>query len=327
MEVKFNKAGDGMDNLRRAMTYSYPSEIPMSVSMLPRAWIVLGQELVRLAREYPDFFPEIPDPERIRESLPPRYRAGTWTDEWGCVWENEVDGMDAIVRGHPLPTRESVRSLRIPENRDGSLPHGFMYLRLLDLRGFEEAMIDFAEECEELQLLIDRVLEYNLLQTRVLLETAGPVAYFGDDLGMQNGLAIGAEKWRKYLKPCFRRIFGLVKDSGRLVYLHSDGQIYEIMPDLRECGADMLNPQYRANGLDNLIRVCKGKIPIRLDLDRQLFPFATPPRLRDHVRECVEGLYLPQGGLALHAELNYEVPLQNMAALMDAMRAYKGYRG
>ena len=89
----------------------------------------------------------------------------------------------------------------------------------------------------------------------------------------------------------------------------------------------MINPQYRANGLDNLVRVCKGKIPINLDLDRQLFPFATPSQLDDHVRECVEALYLPQGGLGINLELNYEVPLNNMAALLDAVRKYKTYKG
>ena len=45
-----------------------------------------------------------------------------------------------------------------------------MYLRLADLRGFEELMIDFAEEPPELQLLIDIVLEYNMRQLKIILE-------------------------------------------------------------------------------------------------------------------------------------------------------------
>jgi len=32
------------------------------------------------------------------------------------------------------------------------MPHGFMYLRLSDLRGFEEMMVDFGEEPPELQM-------------------------------------------------------------------------------------------------------------------------------------------------------------------------------
>jgi len=313
--------------LCKAMTWDYPEEIPISVGALPAMWIQLGDEMQRFAREYPDFFSNPPTAEQARKGLSGRYKAGTWTDEWGCVWNNDHDGMDAIPIGFPVPNREDILTLAIPKNRDGSLPHGLMYLRLLDLRGFEEAMLDFAEECDELQILIDKVLEYNCIQIECALLKTGDVMYFGDDLGMQTGLAIGPEKWRKYMKPCFARMYGMVRKADKLVYMHTDGCIWEIMPDLQECGVNMINPQIRANGLDNLVRVCRGKIPINLDLDRQLYPFATPSQLKDHVRECVETLWLPQGGLGLSVELNYDVPLENAAALLDALREIKGYRG
>ena len=317
-----------MNDLIKAMTYQYPDEIPAMVSILPAAWIHYGEELVRLAKDYPDLIPTIPDLEHIEDYMPDSYHYGNFTDEWGCVWSNVDEGMESIVTGHPVPNREDILTLKIPENRDGRLPHGFMYLRLLDLRGFEEAMMDFAEECDELQILIDKVLTYNCRQIEAALpKVTGEVMMFGDDLGMQKGLAIGPAKWRKYLKPCFKKMYDMVHQAGKYVYMHTDGMIYEIMPDLAECVVNMINPQYRANGLDNLVRVCKGKIPINLDLDRQLFPFATPSQLDDHVRECVEALYLPQGGLGINLELNYEVPLNNMAALLDAVRKYKTYKG
>ena len=316
-----------MNELVKAMTYNYPEQLPVSVGILPAMWTHYGEELVRLVKEYPDLVPKIPDLSDPMAYTPSSYHYGNFTDEWGCVWSNIEEGMESIVTGHPVPRREDILPLKIPENREGRLPHGLMYLRLLDLRGFEEAMLDFADECPELQLLIDKVLEYNLIQIGIALPRVGEVMYFGDDLGMQNGLAIGPEKWRKYMKPCFTKMFEMARAAGKYVYLHTDGMIYEIMPDLKECGAHMLNPQYRANGLSNLARVCKGKIPINLDLDRQLFPFATPSALDDHVRECVEALYLPEGGLGLSIELNYEVPLQNVDALLNAARKYRKYGG
>jgi len=316
-----------MDNslLKKAMLYQYPERLPVTFSVLPAAWLKRGEDLVRLAREYPDIFPteKIPDLNNIDAIIPDTYHLGTFTDEWGCIWSNVDEGMEAIVTGHPVKAREDILTLEIPKNRDGRLPHGFMYLRLLDLRGFEEAMVDFAEECDELQILIDKVLAYNCLQIEAVLDGAPEIVNFADDLGIQNALAIGPEKWRKYLKPCFKQMYKMVRDTGRMVYMHTDGMIYEIMPDLFECGVNMINPQIRANGLDNLERVCKGKIPINLDLDRQLFPFATPSQLDDHVRECVETLYLPEGGLGLVVEIGYEVPLANVAALFEAVRKYR----
>jgi len=314
-------------SLKQAFLYESPTEIPASVGLLPAAWLHYGEDLVRLAREYPDMIPNVPNLETLRENLGINVQLGGYTDEWGIVWSNVDEGVAAIATGHPLPNREDIHNLKIPDNREGRFPHGFMYLRLLDLRGFEEAMIDFVEEPPELQLLIDKVLEYNCIQLPIRLAREGEMPWIGDDLGMQTGLAIGAEKWRKYLKPCYKKLFDIMRAHGKYVYFHTDGCIWEIMPDLLEIGTHIINPQVRANGLDNLARVCKGKIPIDLDLDRQLFPFATPSELDDHVRECVETMWLPQGGLGLKIELNYEVPLQNMAAIFDGVRKYKGYRG
>jgi len=312
--------------LLQAMTYSHPDEIPVACWITPITWLKRYDEMVALAKEYPDIITQpIPEYDRITETMPITYRFGTHVDEWGCVWSNVEEGLEAIVTGHPVPNREDILTLPIPENRDGRLPHGFMYLRLLDLRGFEEAMFDFADECDELQILIDKVVEYNCHQVKAVMSKSPPgsIVYFGDDLGMQQGLAIGADKWRKYMKPAFKKIYAPLKDNGCYVYMHTDGEITEIMPDLAECGVDMINPQYRANGLENLVRVCKGKIPIDLDLDRQLYPFATPSQLDDHVRECVEALALPEGGLALKFELNYDIPLANIVALLEAARKYR----
>lgn len=313
--------------LWQAMNYKSPETIPVSVGFLPAAWMKYGEELKRILKEYPQFFPTLPDLSDPLSYTPNSYHVGNFDDEWGCTWSNVEEGMESIVTGHPVKTREDILNLQIPPNRDGRLPHGFMYLRLLDLRGFEECMIDFAEECDEIQILIDKVLEYNCYQIEAVIHNVGDIMYFGDDLGMQKGLAIGKEKWVKYLKPCYKKMYDIVHAHGKQVYMHTDGMIYEIMPDLFQAGVNMVNPQYRANGLNNLVRVCKGKIPINLDLDRQLMPFATPSEIDDHVRECVEALYLPEGGLGLNCELNFEVPLNNIVAALDAIEHYRHYKG
>lgn len=40
--------------LLKAMTYDHPEEIPVSFGMLPAAWMKYGEDLVKLAKEYPD---------------------------------------------------------------------------------------------------------------------------------------------------------------------------------------------------------------------------------------------------------------------------------
>jgi len=295
-----------VDLLVKAMTYKQPETIPVSVSLLPALWKKHPNEIRDITSRFPQFFGDLGEKYNYAAFTPATYHEGNHVDEWGCVWSNIQEGMESIVTEHPVKTREEIHSLKIPDDRTGRTPHGFMYLRILDLRGFEEAMLDFAEEPPELHILIDKVVEYNLIQTEIAIKkNPGPVQYFGDDLGMQTGLAIGREKWLKYFKPCYSAIYKKVHDAGKLVYMHSDGCIREILGDLKEAGVDMVNPQYRANGLENLVRVCKGKIPINLDLDRQLLPFASPTSIEEHIRECVEALYMSEGGLGLNLELGW----------------------
>ena len=189
-------------------------------------------------------------------------------------------------------------------------------------------MVDFAEEPPELQLLIDTVFQHNLKEVDELLKRhQGPMIYFGDDLGMQHALPISPATWRKYLKPCFKAIYGRCHEKGLYVYMHTDGHIWEVIPDLIDCGVNVVNPQIRANGLANLARVCKGKVCVDLDLDRQLFPFCRPEEIDGHVREAVEALGSPEGGLALKAEIGPDVPLETIEALCVALEKYRNYYG
>ncbi|MCL2816294.1 MAG: hypothetical protein FWD23_17000, partial [Oscillospiraceae bacterium] len=261
----------------KAVKYQYPGQIPVDIGILPAAFIGYGDKLKKLLSKYSKdlvgTWYEDYEPER---DMPASYRIGQWTDEWGCIWSNANKGFWSIVTGHPVKTRQEIHDLQIPVQDDG-LPHGFMYLRILDLRGFEEAMIDFFEEPPELQMLIDKILAYNIRQTKQKLEKdKNKIIYFGDDFSSQNGMVISADKWRKYIKPCLKKIFGLCVDGGRLVYMHTDGYICEIMQDLYECGADIINPELGANPIGELERICKGKIPIALYFDQRIFPYATP---------------------------------------------------
>jgi hypothetical protein len=316
----------------RAMRFQRPRRIPLSAGILPAAWMKHRRALDEIVARHPAIFGEHKAGTTDYDSVGGTYVEGSHTDAWGCVWSNKRTGMEAYVTGHPVPTHEAVRKLKAPE-RDTGFPHGFMYLRLLDLRGFEEAMLDFADEPPELQMLIDVVLEHNVRQARLTLDgmsgrgEKNRIVTFGDDLGMQRGLAIGAEKWRKYLKPCFTRIYEPFKKAGHHVYMHTDGWILDIIPDLAECGVVVLNPQVRANGLDGLSRMCRGKICVDLDLDRQLFPFCTPADIDRHVKEAVEKLATQEGGLWLKAEIGPDVPLDNVEAIFSSMERYGGYGG
>lgn len=315
----------------KALRFEGPELIPVSVGILPAAWMDKREALDELVHRYPEVCGGQAQEDRDYEAVGGTYVSGDHIDAWGCVWQNVYTGRESIVTGHPVPQRQDIRGLKMPAV-DVGLPHGFMYLRLQDLRGFEELMVDFAEEPPELQLLIDTVLEYNLRQVRLRLEAEGPadngegrIFYFGDDLGMQDALPMSPAKWRQYLKPCFERIYRPVKAAGHYVYMHTDGHIAEIIGDLVDCGVDVVNPQIGANGFDALVEVAKGRVCVDLDLDRQRMPFWTPADIDAHVREAVERLGAREGGLWLKAEIGDDVPLANAEAIFQALETYRHY--
>ncbi|MHB1458620.1 MAG: uroporphyrinogen decarboxylase family protein [Armatimonadota bacterium] len=315
-----------LDDQIRAMRYQHPEYIPVMVSLLPATWMKYRESLDEVVKKHPILFGDNPQVVRDYDAVGGTYVEGNHTDIWGCVWSNVATGMEAIVTKHPVPTREAVHSLKEPESVTGRIPHGFMYLRLADLRGFDEIMVDFAEEPEELQMLIDIVLEHNMKELEFLLKNYNyPFISFGDDLGMQTSLPMSPKTWRKYLKPCYMKLYQRCHEAGLDVFMHTDGHIHEIIPDLIECGVNVINPQIRANGLQNLRDVCKGKVCVCLDLDRQMFPFCKPEELDGHVREAIEALGDPCGGLWLIAECGPDVPLENIDAICTALEKYRGY--
>jgi len=176
-------------------------------------------------------------------------------------------------------------------------------------------MLDLATNNRRLHRLIAMIEAYNVALVNKYLALGAEFMSFGDDLGNQKALPMSPAMWRKFIKPSYSRILAPCRARDIPVHLHSDGHILEIIPDLIEVGVRVLNPQIRANGLEGLQRMARGKVAIHQDLDRQLFPFGTPGEIEEHIGAVYEGLYLPEGGLMFHAECEPDVPLENIDAI------------
>jgi uroporphyrinogen decarboxylase len=195
-----------------------------------------------------------------------------------------------------------------------------LFDRLYFLRGFTNLMMDIATDAPHLPELIERLTQHELKLVRLWLDAGVDVIGFHTDIGTQKALMISPAKFRQYIKPMFKTIFRAVRDAGALVALSSDGCLLEIVDDLVECGVNQHDPQFRANTLEGIERVYKGKMCINLDLDRQMFAFCTPRDIWAQVREAVARLNSPEGGLTLMGEVSDDnTPLENIEALIAAM--------
>jgi uroporphyrinogen-III decarboxylase len=268
-----------------------------------------------------------------------------YQDGWGCVWHDPGDWLVGQVVEYPLADQDRWRGFVPPKPGDYAdlhrlfreapmcrqrgeavslnVEHGFYFLRLTYLRGFENLMMDIAEENPLLEEVGSALTDYWLHVLEQSLAARPDIVYFGDDLGAQTSLPISPAAWRRYIKPGYKKIFSFLRERGVAVFLHTDGWILDIIPDLIECGVSILNPQDMVNGLDNLQNLCRGKVALELDIDRQHLTFSgTPAAIDAHVRRCVETLGSSSGGLFLTFGAYPGTPAGNVMAVMEAMEKY-----
>lgn len=335
----------------KTFRFQYPAEIPCRVNVSEEYWLSADRkELADLARHYPEFFPGFQGPPDLgKTTIPPYRRADApWVDSWGCKWETERDGVTGVVTECPLPTWDALDDYtppdpaehngwtpidwreiaeRIERNRDrgvltlGLLRHGHTFLTLTYMRGIENLLIDMMEEPPQLARLIAMVEAFNAEHVRRYLALGVDIMCYPEDLGMQRGPMISPDLFRRHIKPVYRRLMTPAREAGALVHMHSDGDIMALADDLIDAGVQVLNIQDLVNGLDNMAERLKGRVAFDLDIDRQsVTVFGKPDEVKAHIRECVEKLGAPEGGLALKYACWPPTPLENLKAVMDGMR-------
>ncbi len=338
------------ENWLRAVEFRYPEWIPCTVNFSPLTWRIYRKDLEKIVLAHPRIFPRYKEGDaNFYDEMPPVYRQGEYyRDNWGCLWYNVQEGLEGQVVEHPLadwralatytmpdPMRQAERGPRDWEKikkdiderrRQGLLVSGDaerLFDRLYFLRGFEDLMLDFKEEPPELARLIAMLEDYEMRLIGKWLELGVDVVTFHTDIGAQDRLMIHPESFRKYIKPMFKRLFQTCRKAGAHVLLSSDGRLLEIVDDLVECGVSVHDPQLRANTLQEIAKAYKGKLCANVDLDRQGFPFMTPQEIRDQIKEVVDVMGAPEGGLMVMAAIyGNDVPLRNIAAICEAMEDY-----
>lgn len=349
MTIPYKDKSPRSVNYLKTMYFDDPDWIPCRVGIMPATWIRHGEDLDELVLSYPALFPGFEKGEHFGEgNMPsPLYEAGRSTDCWGTVWDNIEPGLDSQPVEFPLSdwsdfdeyeppsplgddmfgprdwkaARQQLKGMRdVGDIACGhGLPHGFLFMRLWYLRGFDNFMMDIATGDSRLDELTEIVENYNCTVINKYLDMGAEMMGFGEDLGLQDALPMSPTNWREHIKPSYDRMFAPCREKDIPVRLHTDGHILEIIPDLIEVGVTLLNPQFRSNGLDGLKEVARGKVALDQDLDRQLFPFASPSTIEDHIGEVVEELNTPEGGLMLYAECEPDLSLKTIDAICTSL--------
>ncbi len=115
------------------------------------------------------------------------------------------------------------------------------------LRGMEQFMIDMLLDKKFAVALIRQLTKVELGFFDAYLTAVGPYVHMiehSDDLGGQYGPLISPALFRELLAPARRELIELMrhKAPGARIFLHCDGSISKLVPDLIAVGVDVLNP-------------------------------------------------------------------------------------
>ena len=286
----------------------------------------------------------VPSPQLVvDESVVPCY-----TDLYGTTWRTdrrpfhlETPALrEPTLAGYTLPDLDAVFTpewksealRRIEELQGRFLVAGFgfgLFERTWTLRGFNEAFMDAAADPGFYDELVERIAGHQLEIVERLLELPVDGIMFSDDWGYQQGVLLGAGRWRRFIKPRLARLYERVHRAGKYTLSHCCGSVAEILPDIIEIGLDVLEsvqPEARGMNPYELKRRYGAHITFWGGLGSQsTIPFGTPAEIHAEVaRLCRE---MGRGGgyiLAPAKGLQPETPTENAAAVVEAFLEQAG---
>ena len=270
-------------------------------------------------------------------------RARIKIDEWGVKWIAGLavepplaswDAWPAYCFPDPLARARFDGVRQAIETHEDKYVMGLVwnstFERMWMLRGFENLLMDPVEHPALFCELRDRYLEFNLAILDQWLSTPVDAIYFGDDLGTQNGLIMSPATWRRHYRPMVEQLFGRTRAAGKDVSFHSCGDITEILPDLVDCGMNILNPvQPHAMNVRTVLQQFGADLVIWGATDLQhLIAHGTPQEVENEIKEIVSlcwrgGGYI--GGTAQGCPPG--TPIENIEAFYRAFGRIAGIEG
>jgi len=323
-----------------ALAFSGPDRVPVMHRTLPGAFRVHGQALRDLYARFPSdvlLSPTADAPFAFERLVTEQTKGAELVDDWGCTWHNTTDDYIGQVVGHPLADlsmldgyrwpdplggMDGVEDLRTSARADGGQHYviaaaGTIMHQMTFLRGFENTLLDLAEEGEEILLIRDRITDFVLKRIEVLTAAGADGILIEDDWGTQEALMISPRAWRRIFKPAYKKLVEAIQAGGAYAHLHSDGYIASIIPDLIEIGWDEINPQVWIMDVEQIGSQFAGRVCLRADLDRQqVLPWGTPAEVAEHVRQTYAAFARPDGGYIGYGQIGPDVPLANAEAML-----------
>ena len=283
---------------------------------------------------------------------------GTIIDSWGVgyqkaglfvnVVQNPLHGVTTVqeVEAHDWPAAADLYSTeglaaearRMFQETDHALvarnpiTYGFLD-RACQLMEMSEFMMALALYPDVATAMIAHLLEIYKGVYGMFLDAVGPyvqMVEIGDDLGTNKSLLISPKMYRRFIKPAERELYALIHEKAphAALFRHTDGAVFDVIPDFLEVGVNVLNPvQTSTAGMD--ARRLKAAYGAELTFHGAVEGLDEGPTVDSvvaTVKDRIDSLS-PGGGYVL-ASCNHmiDVSPEIIIAMFETAREYGQYR-
>jgi len=254
-------------------------------------------------------------------------------------WEGEEKSLVsnwADYEAYPWPNPETIDFANLAECARCLYPGmkiisgvGGIFTRVWRIMGFDTFCLALADHPDLVAELFRCVGETQLAVFRRIVEMDQIGAmWYGDDLAYATGTMVRPEVLRRYLFPYLKEMGTLCRKKDLPFIIHSDGNLWAILPDLIECGFNALHP-VEPKAMDS--RALKEHVGDRLCLlgnieIGEVLTLGSPQEVEAEVRERIRTL-APGGGYAVGSSntVAHYVQLENFRAMVRATRKYGRY--
>lgn len=281
----------------RAVKFQGPERVPRD---LPEPW---GTDFLFVSID--------PDPNRVLKVQ--------GEDEWGCVWQKLSDDKTiGQVKIHPLDDYAKLNNYTFPdydlsaryegikekikENHEqkfvlAMVPFSLIH-RLEYLRGHNAAWIDPYEYPQKLSYLLDVMTDIAIKSIQHLAALGIDGILSADDWGLQDRPMVSPKIFRQFFKLRYKRVYQIAHRLGMLTFLHSCGNIMELLDDFIEAELDVIQMDQQENmGVGNLAKRFGGRLCFwcPVDIQRTMIK-GTLEDIRSYARHLIDSFGRFNGG-------------------------------
>jgi len=160
---------------------------------------------------------------------------------------------------------------------------------------------------------------------RVAAHPAVGALWLADDVGYTEGLLWSPELMRKLLFPVYRKIGDIARRCNKPLIFHSDGKLWDIVPDLIEAGFNALQPiEPKAWNAVEVKRKFGDKLCVMGTIDLDQLCRGSREKAISMVKEHLD-LLAPKGGFVVGTSNTpaYYINQDNFRAMLETALEYR----